>query len=43
VSTALTNEIELTGQPRNIQLEYQIKAINTGGESPPSNTICAVL
>jgi len=43
VSTSLSHEINLTEQPRGIQLEYRIKAVNTGGESPPSNTISAVL
>ena len=43
VGTALETEASLTGQPRGPQLEYRIKAINTGGESSPSNTIAVVL
>jgi hypothetical protein len=41
--TALTNEINLTAQPCRLPLEYLVRAINTGGESPPSNTISVVL
>lgn len=43
VATALNNEINLTGQPCGIQLEYRAKAVNTSGESPPSNTVMVVL
>ena len=43
VGTALNNEINLTDQPRGIQLEYRVKAINTSGESMPSNTVPVVL
>lgn len=43
VGTALETEASLTGQPRGIQLEYRIKAINNGGESIPSNTAAVVL
>ncbi len=43
VDTALETEALLTGQQRGVQLEYRIKAINTGGESPPSNTAAVVL
>ncbi|HDZ38215.1 MAG TPA: fibronectin type III domain-containing protein, partial [Marinobacter sp.] len=35
---ALESETTLMTQPRGPQLEYRVKAINTGGESPPSNT-----
>ena len=41
--TVLETEASLTGQPRGIQLEYRIKAINTGGESMPSNSVAVVL
>ena len=41
--TLFNNEITLTDQPRGIQLEYQVKAVNTGGISPPSNTLAVVL
>ena len=30
-------------QPRGVQLEYRVRAINKGGESSPSNTISVVL
>jgi hypothetical protein len=40
---ALETEAALIEQPRGIQLEYRIKAVNTGGESVPSNTIAVVL
>ena len=43
VDSALESEATLTNQQRGIQLEYRVKAINTGGESPPSNTIAVVL
>ena len=43
VGTSLNNEITLTDQPRGIQLEYQVKAVNTGGISTPSNTVAIVL
>ncbi len=41
--SALTNEINLTGQPCRLKLEYRVGAINTGGESIPSNTVAVVL
>jgi len=41
--SSLNTEINLTDQPRGVQLEYRIKAINTGGESTPSNTAAIVL
>ncbi len=40
---ALESETTLMNQPRGPQLEYRVKAINTGGESPPSNTVAVVL
>lgn len=40
---ALESEIALMNQPRGVQLEYRVKAVNTGGESPPSNTVAVVL
>lgn len=43
VGTALNNEISLTDQPRGIQMEYKVKAVNAGGESVPSNTSAVVL
>ncbi len=43
IGTALNNEINLTEQPRGIQMEYRVKAVNAGGESMPSNTAAVVL
>jgi hypothetical protein len=43
VDTSLETKATLTGQQRGIQLEYRVKAINTGGQSPPSNTVAVVL
>ena len=40
---ALQSESIIMGQPCGSQLEYRVKAINTGGESPPSNTVAVVL
>ena len=33
----------LTDQPQNVELEYQVIAVNKAGESPPSNLITAAL
>lgn len=43
VGIALDSELTLTEQPRNIQLEYRIIAVNNGGNSVPSNTAAVVL
>jgi hypothetical protein len=43
VDTALETEAALKNQPRAVQLEYRVKAINNGGESIPSNTAAVVL
>jgi len=40
---ALESETTLMNQPRGVQLEYRVKAVNTGGESTPSNTVSVVL
>jgi len=40
---SLETKATLKDQPRGVQLEYRVKAINKGGESPPSNTIAVVL
>jgi len=40
---AIESETTLMNQPRGVQLEYRVKAINTGGESLPSNTVAVVL
>ena len=43
--TAISLETKalLKDQPRGVQLEYRVKAVNKGGQSPPSNTIAVVL
>ena len=43
VGIALESESTIMNQPRGVQLEYRVKAINTGGESVPSNTVAVVL
>ncbi len=41
--TSFDNETNLKNQPTGIQLEYRVKAVNTAGESPYSNTVAVVL
>jgi hypothetical protein len=41
--TCHNEKIELNDQPRGIQLEYRIKAVNKAGSSAPSNTEDVVL
>ena len=41
--TALIPVATLTGQPRGVELEYQIIAVNKAGQGPPSNTQMVVL
>lgn len=43
VENAYTTEITLLDQPRGVQLEYRLFAVNKGGDSIPSNTVAAVL
>ena len=43
VGVALDSELTLTDQPRNVQLEYRVIAVNNGGNSVPSNTADVVL
>lgn len=43
INSALNNEINLSDQPRGVQMEYRVKAANIGGESMPSNTAPVVL
>jgi len=43
IATALETEITLKGQPRGVEFEYRIVAVNKAGDSPPSNTEMAVL
>lgn len=43
IAAALETEISLQDQPRGVELEYRVLAINKAGEGPPSNTVMAVL
>jgi hypothetical protein len=43
LGVALDSELTLTEQPRGVQLEYRIIAVNNGGNSVPSNTADVVL
>jgi hypothetical protein len=43
VGTAFKTNITLKNQPRGIQLEYIVKAVNIVGESPASSTVEVVL
>jgi hypothetical protein len=43
VGTAIETEATLVNQPKGIELEYRIIAINKSGEGSPSNTVMAVL
>ena len=43
VATAIETEATLVAQPRGPELEYRIIAVNKAGDSPPSNTVMAVL
>ena len=40
---SLETRASLKDQPRGVQLEYRVKAINKAGQSPPSNTVAVVL
>ena len=42
-ATALNNEAKLIHQPTGCKLEYRVKAINTVGETTPSNSVYVVL
>jgi hypothetical protein len=41
--TSIKTTITLTGQPRHIDLEYKVIAINKTGEGEASNTVTVVL
>ena len=43
VDMTYKNQIDLTGQPRGIQMEYKVMATNAAGQSGPSNTAAVVL
>ncbi len=40
---AIESETTIMNQPRGLQLEYRVKAVNAGGESTSSNTVAVVL
>ncbi len=43
MSIAIESKTTIMNQPRGVQIECRIKAVNTGGESVPSNSIAVVL
>jgi hypothetical protein len=43
VGIAIESESTIMSQPRGVQLEYRVKAVNAGGESTPSNTAAVVM
>jgi len=43
VATAIETEATLVEQPKGVELEYRVVAINKAGEGLPSNTVMAVL
>lgn len=43
IGVALSAKAALTDQPRGIQLEYRVIAVNSGGASTPSNVAAVVL
>jgi Fibronectin type III domain len=43
VDSSIPSEITLLNQPRGVELEFRVIAVNKAGESVPSNTISVVL
>lgn len=43
VATAILTEVTLVEQPRGIELEYRVIAVNKAGDGEPSNTVMVVL
>jgi len=43
VATAIETEATLVAQPKGIELEYRVIAVNKAGEGQPSNTVMVVL
>ncbi len=42
-ASTLDKKVHLENQPKGVQLEYRVKAVNTAGQSTPSNTAAVVL
>ena len=43
IASAINNEIALKNEPTGSRLEYRVKAVNKGGESPPTNVVAVIL
>jgi hypothetical protein len=43
IVSAINNEIALKNEPTGSRLEYRVRGVNKGGQSPPRNTVCVVL
>jgi hypothetical protein len=43
VASTINNQILLQNELTGWRLEYRVKAVNKGGESSPSNTVCVML
>ena len=43
ITFALDNKIALKAEPVGLRLQYQVRAVNKGGQSFPSNTVSVVL
>lgn len=41
--TTTASELSLTSQPRGVEIDYRVFAVNVNGDSVPSNTVTAVL
>ncbi len=43
IASAINNKIALKNEPIGSRMEYRVRAVNKGGSSLPSNTVCVVL